>query len=125
MARFILGQLVMHVLRRDPWMKEWYGKIKRRRGAKIARVAVMRRLAATLQQMVKNHEPYVIGGPAARKGAAKPSDFRRQSKVSKGGSKTASGEKTPPEADAPLAHLDPAIPRRDASPQSPTPLHRT
>ena len=45
MARFILGQLVLHVLRRDPWMKAWYGRIKRRRGSKIARVAVMRRLA--------------------------------------------------------------------------------
>lgn len=72
MARFILGQVVVHVLRRDPWMKNWYGKIKRRRGAKIARVAVMRRLAAISEQMVKNHEPYVIGGPAARKHAAQP-----------------------------------------------------
>ena len=46
-------------------MKGWYGKIKRRRGAKIARVAVMRRLAAISEQMVKNGEPYVIGGPSA------------------------------------------------------------
>ncbi len=72
MARFILGQVVVHVLRRDPWMKGWYGKIKRRRGAKIARVAVMRRLAAISEQMVKNGEPYVIGGPSARKRAAEP-----------------------------------------------------
>jgi transposase len=67
MARFILGQIVLHVLRRDPWMKAWYGRIKRRRGSKIARVAVMRRLATILWQMVKNHEPYVIGGPPRRK----------------------------------------------------------
>jgi transposase len=53
MARFILGQLVMHVLRRDPWMKAWYGRIKRRRGAKIARVAVMRRLATIIWHTVK------------------------------------------------------------------------
>ena len=69
MARFILGQLVMHVLRRDPWMKAWYGRIKRRRGAKIARVAVMRRLATVIWHMVKNNEPYVAGGvifPSAR-----------------------------------------------------------
>ena len=72
MARFILGQLVMHVLRRDPWMKAWYGRIKRRRGSKIARVAVMRRLAAISEQMVKNNEPYVIGGPSQRKRAAQP-----------------------------------------------------
>jgi transposase len=66
-ARFLLGQLVLHVLRHDPWMKACYGKIKRRRGAKIARVAVMRRLAAIMQQMVKNNEPYAIGGPSQRK----------------------------------------------------------
>lgn len=63
MARFILGQLVLHVLRRDPWMKGWYGRIKRRRGSKIARVAVMRRLATIVWQMVKYDMPYVCGGP--------------------------------------------------------------
>lgn len=67
LARFILGELVMHVLRRDPWMKAWYGKIKRRRGSKIGRVAVMRRLADISEQMVKNHEPYAIGGPSQRR----------------------------------------------------------
>jgi transposase len=66
-ARFILGQLVMHVLRRDAWMKAWYGRIKRRRGAKIARVAVMRRLATIIWQMVKHNTPYVTGGPPRRK----------------------------------------------------------
>ena len=78
MARFILGQVVVHVLRRDPWMKEWYGKIKRRRGAKIARVAVMRRLAVISEQMVKNREPYVIGGPSARRRAAQSAAVPRQ-----------------------------------------------
>ena len=67
MARFMLGQLVLHVLRRDPWMKAWYGRIKRRRGSQIARVAVMRRLATIIWQMVKHNEPYVIGGPPAGK----------------------------------------------------------
>lgn len=66
-ARFILGQLVMHVLRRDPGMRAWYGRIKRRRGAKIGRVAVMRRLAVIMEQMLKNNEPYVLGGPSRRK----------------------------------------------------------
>jgi transposase len=125
MARFMLGQLVLHVLRRDAWMKAWFGKIKRRRGAKIARVAVMRRLADIIEQMVKNHEAYVLGGPSQRKPQAKPADFRRHGKVSKGAKKTASGEKSRQRPDAPLAHLGPAIPRRVASPQSPTPLHRT
>jgi transposase len=67
MARFILGQLVLHVLRRDPWMKAWYGRIKKRRGSKIARVAVMRRLATIIWHMLKHNEPYTIGGPPRRK----------------------------------------------------------
>ena len=70
MARFILAEMVMHVLRRDPWMKAWYGRIKRRRGSKIARVAVMRRLAVIGEQMLKDNEPYVTGGPSQRKRAA-------------------------------------------------------
>ena len=63
MARFILGQMVLHALRQDPSMKAWYGRIKRRRGSKIARVAVMRRLACILWHMVKYKQPYVRGGP--------------------------------------------------------------
>ena len=62
LARFQLSQMVMHVLRRDRWMKNWYKRIKSRRGAKIARVAVMRRLATILWHMVKHREPYVVGG---------------------------------------------------------------
>lgn len=63
LARWVLGQLVLHVLRRDGWMRNWYKAIKRRRGAKIARVAVMRRLATIIWHMVKYNEPYVPGGP--------------------------------------------------------------
>jgi transposase len=67
MARFVLGHMVLHVLRRDGRMKAWYGRIKRRRGSKIARVAVMRRLATVIWHMVKHNEPYMIGGPPRRK----------------------------------------------------------
>ena len=63
MARFVLGQMVLHVLRKDPYMRSWYSRIKKRRGAKIARVAVMRRLATIIWHMVKYEQPYVIGGP--------------------------------------------------------------
>ncbi len=66
-ARFILGQVVLHVLRRDAWMRAWYGRIKRRRGSKIARVAVMRRLATIIWHMVKHNEPYAMGGPPRKK----------------------------------------------------------
>ena len=71
MARFILGQLVRHVLRCDRSMKSWYQRIKKRRGSKIGRVAVMRRLATIIWHMVKYEEPYMIGGPpSGRVGSA-------------------------------------------------------
>lgn len=63
MARLILGQMVLHVLRKDAYMRNWYRRIKKRRGSKIARVAVMRRLATILWHMVKYKQPYVCGGP--------------------------------------------------------------
>jgi len=66
-VRFVLGQWVLHVLRRDPWMRAWYTRIKRRRGTKIARVAVMRRLATIIWHMVQYDQPYVIAGPARLK----------------------------------------------------------
>jgi transposase len=65
-ARFILGQLVLHFLKRDPKMREWYRRIKKRRGSKIARVAVMRRITTIFWHMLKYREPYSIGGPPPR-----------------------------------------------------------
>jgi transposase len=62
-ARFILGQLVLHVLKDDPHMRAWYKKIKSRRGSKIARVAVMRRLCTIFWHMLTYREPYMPGGP--------------------------------------------------------------
>jgi transposase len=70
MARFILAQVILHVLRRDASVRAWYTRIKRRRGSKIARVAVMRRLTTVIWHMVKHREPYRIGGPPRRKMAA-------------------------------------------------------
>jgi transposase len=58
LARFLLGQMVLHVLRKDREMKAWYQRIKHRRGAKIARVAVMRRVATILWHMLQRGEPY-------------------------------------------------------------------
>ena len=65
-ARFILGQLVLHFLKRDPKMRDWYRRIKKRRGAKIARVAVMRRITTIFWHMLTYKEPYSIGGPPPR-----------------------------------------------------------
>lgn len=70
LARFVLGQMVLHALRRDPQMKRWYARIKHRRGAKIARTAVMRRLATILWRMVKHNEPYQIGAAQALRSTA-------------------------------------------------------
>jgi transposase len=67
LARFLLGQLVMHVLRKDAVMRAWYKRIKLRRGSKIARVAVMRRLATIIWHMLKKREPYRMGGPPRKK----------------------------------------------------------
>ncbi|PHS12115.1 MAG: IS110 family transposase [Blastopirellula sp.] len=63
LVRHILAQAVLHVLRKDAWMRSWYQKIKRRRGSNIARVAVMRRLATIIWSMLKYKVPYVVGGP--------------------------------------------------------------
>jgi hypothetical protein len=54
---------VLHVLRKDAWMRTWFRGIKRRRGAKIARVAVMRRLTTILWHMLTKNEAYQSGGP--------------------------------------------------------------
>jgi len=62
LVRFLLGQLVLHVLRRDPRLRIWYRRIKQRRGSKVARVAVMRRLAMIIWHMVKHNEYYNYGG---------------------------------------------------------------
>ncbi len=63
MARFILGQAVIHVLKKDRLMRSWYRRIKGRRGTKIARVAVMRRLATIIWHMLTYQEAYYVGGP--------------------------------------------------------------
>ena len=65
-ARFVLGQLVLHFLKHDPKMKVWYRRIKLRRGSKIARVAVMRRMTTVFWHMLKHEEAYSVGGPPPR-----------------------------------------------------------
>jgi transposase len=65
-ARFILGQLVLHFLKQDPQIRSWYRRIKKRRGSKIARVAVMRRITTVFWHMLTYQEAYSIGGPPPR-----------------------------------------------------------
>ncbi len=58
MARWVLAQITLHCLRHDPVMKAWYKPIKNRRGSKIARVAVMRRLATIIRNMMAHKQTY-------------------------------------------------------------------
>lgn len=58
MVRWMLAQITLHVLRQDPMMKAWYKPIKNRRGSKIARVAVMRKLSVIIRNMLVNKQEY-------------------------------------------------------------------
>ncbi len=57
-ARQVLNFAVNHVIRKDPNMKAWHKKIKTRRGAKIARMAVMRKLATIIWHILRWDKPY-------------------------------------------------------------------
>jgi transposase len=63
MVRYLLNQAVIKVLRFDGAMRAWFKRIKKRRGAKIARVAVMRRLATILWHMLKRKQKYRYESP--------------------------------------------------------------
>ena len=66
MVRYLLAQAVQHLLRRDGGVRAWYPRIKRRRGGKIARVAVMRRTATIMWRMLRTGQPWRPGkGDAA------------------------------------------------------------
>ena len=67
MVRFLLGQVVIHLLRRDGEMRAWYTKIKRRRGSRIARVAVMRRVVVIMWHMLSKREAWQPGTAAKPK----------------------------------------------------------
>jgi transposase len=63
MVRFLLNQAVVKVLRFDGEMRAWFKRIKKRRGAKIARVAVMRRLVTLIWHMLKKKQKYRYDSP--------------------------------------------------------------
>ena len=80
-ARFLLGQAVLHVLRADVAMREWSKRIRRRRGSKIARVAVMRRLATIIWHMLSREEAYQLGGATTRTAVAATDSRHRCQRV--------------------------------------------
>ena len=58
MARWLLAQVAYQALRQDKRLREWFKRIKRRRGASIARVAVMRKLATVIWHMLSSGKAY-------------------------------------------------------------------
>jgi transposase len=58
MARWLLAQVAHQALRKDARLREWFKQIKRRRGATIARVAVMRKLATIIWHMLRKRKTY-------------------------------------------------------------------
>jgi transposase len=57
-VRYLLGQAVVKVLRFDAAMRRWYKRIRQRRGSKIGRVAVMRRMVTIIWHMLKRRQKY-------------------------------------------------------------------
>jgi len=58
MARWLLAQVTHKVLRKDARLREWFKRIKRRRGSTIARVAVMRKLATIIWHMLSKRKTF-------------------------------------------------------------------
>ncbi len=59
MARWLLAQVTHKVLRKDARLRDWFKRIKRRRGSTIARVAVMRKLATIIWHMLTKRISYL------------------------------------------------------------------
>jgi transposase len=70
MVRLLLAQVILHLLRRDAAVRAWYLRIKRRRGSKIARVAVMRRTAVIMWRMLSTGERWRPGAVDSQTPAA-------------------------------------------------------
>jgi transposase len=69
MARWLLAQVTIKVLRKDARLREWYKRIRRRRGPTIARVAVMRKLATIIWHMLSKRKSYAECRAVAKAGA--------------------------------------------------------
>jgi transposase len=68
MARWLLAEVTIKVLRRDARLREWFKRLKRRRGASIARVAVMRKLATVIWHMLGKRMTYAACRAAGEAG---------------------------------------------------------
>jgi transposase len=57
-VRFLLGQMTAHLVRKDPRIRAVYKTLRKRRGAKTALVAVMRRITCMIWHMFRTGEAY-------------------------------------------------------------------
>jgi transposase len=82
-ARQVLNFAILHVVRKDKAMRDWYKKIKHRKGTKTARVAGMRKLATIIWHMLRWDKEYQFryDPPASVK---KQGDQRPSKKVLEG-----------------------------------------
>src|SRR5215472_8079221 len=81
MARWLLAQVTHKVLRKDTRLREWFKRIKRRRGATSARVAVMRKLATIIWHMLSKRKSFA----ECRARAAAGTNEREQPKCAEAG----------------------------------------
>jgi transposase len=58
--RYLLGHVVLHLTRADRTLREVRRKIRKRRGAKIAMVAIMRRITCRIWHMLQTGESYRV-----------------------------------------------------------------
>ena len=58
LLRWLLVEAAQVAVRVDPALRSWYRKIRSRRGSKIAKVAVARKLATTAYHVLKDGVPY-------------------------------------------------------------------
>lgn len=61
-ARWLLCQAITHLIRTDPKAKKRYEKLRRKKKAKVARLAMMRWLVTVLWRMLTNKEKYRLNG---------------------------------------------------------------
>ncbi len=60
-VRSCLVESAWILISKDPQMRQRYLRIKARRGAKRAIIAIARNLSGRIRRMLIHHEPYVVG----------------------------------------------------------------
>jgi transposase len=61
-ARWLLGQAVTNLIKKDPKARKRYMKLRRKKAAKVVRVALMRWIVTVLWRMLTNKEKYRLNG---------------------------------------------------------------